>query len=236
VGGEVANRVPKLVLETVRCQLVFDGGGRVRRARPRRWLLRGRTWHPPHRSGGAAGGGGGAGRVRSRRGATRPQRAANSVDGQASRQRHLAGRAGVSAKAATGLLSVVVDIQRSKTVANRTGFGGNCSRGHSQRPPISLDTIVARTHMYTHATNVWDSSIVQGPFSVAPCPALTLRCATLASLYARAGPHVATDEELLHQLWQKSPQNHVRAPPPPIHRYPSPILLRIHPQRLVLRH
>ena len=24
--------------------------------------------------------------------------------------------------------------------------------------------------MYTHATNVWDSSIVQGPFSVAPCP------------------------------------------------------------------
>jgi hypothetical protein len=30
----------------------------------------------------------------------------------------------------------------------------------SRRPPISLDTIVARTHMYTYAAKVWDLSIV----------------------------------------------------------------------------
>jgi hypothetical protein len=34
--------------------------------------------------------------------------------------------------------------------------------------PISLDTIVARTESYTYAAKVWDLSIVQGPFSVAP--------------------------------------------------------------------
>jgi hypothetical protein len=45
----------------------------------------------------------------------------------------------------------------------------------SPRPPISLDTIVARTHMCTYAAKVWDFSIVQGPFSVAPCQTLTLR-------------------------------------------------------------
>jgi hypothetical protein len=43
----------------------------------------------------------------------------------------------------------------------------------SRRPPISLDTIVARTHMYTCTAKVWDLSIVQGPFSVAPCQTLT---------------------------------------------------------------
>jgi hypothetical protein len=36
----------------------------------------------------------------------------------------------------------------------------------SRRPPISLDTIVARTRMYTYAANVWDLSIVQGPSPV----------------------------------------------------------------------
>jgi hypothetical protein len=36
------------------------------------------------------------------------------------------------------------------------------------RPPIPLDTIVSRTHLCTYAANVWDLSIVQGPFSVAP--------------------------------------------------------------------
>jgi hypothetical protein len=45
----------------------------------------------------------------------------------------------------------------------------------SRRPPISLSTIVARTHMYTYAAKVWDLSLVQGPFSVAPCHTLTLR-------------------------------------------------------------
>jgi hypothetical protein len=44
----------------------------------------------------------------------------------------------------------------------------------------SLCTIVARTHTYTYAAKVWGLSIVQGPFSVVPCP--TLRFATFASL------------------------------------------------------
>jgi hypothetical protein len=39
----------------------------------------------------------------------------------------------------------------------------------SRRPPISLDTIVARTEGNAYAAKVWDLSIVQGPFSVAPC-------------------------------------------------------------------
>ena len=37
---------------------------------------------------------------------------------------------------------------------------------------------LARTH--TYAANVWDLSIVQGPFSVAPCQTLTLRFATFS--------------------------------------------------------
>jgi hypothetical protein len=42
----------------------------------------------------------------------------------------------------------------------------------------ALYTIVARTHMqYTYAAKVWDLSIVQGPFSVAPCQTLALRYA-----------------------------------------------------------
>jgi hypothetical protein len=52
-----------------------------------------------------------------------------------------------------------------------TGFRvGDRSRAGTRRPPIPLDTMVARTHIYTYAAKVWDLSIVQGPFSVAPCP------------------------------------------------------------------
>jgi hypothetical protein len=40
----------------------------------------------------------------------------------------------------------------------------------SRRPPVSLDTVVARARMYTYAAEVWALSIVQGPFSLrAPC-------------------------------------------------------------------
>jgi hypothetical protein len=46
------------------------------------------------------------------------------------------------------------------------------SRGRFATPPISLHTIVARTHMYTYDANVWDLSLVQGPFSVTPCHTL----------------------------------------------------------------
>jgi hypothetical protein len=55
-------------------------------------------------------------------------------------------------------------------VANRNIGWETAHAFVSRRPPIPLSTIVARTHMYTHAAPVWGLSIVQGPFSVAPCP------------------------------------------------------------------
>jgi hypothetical protein len=59
-------------------------------------------------------------------------------------------------------------------VANRNvEFGWEIAHeAVSRRPPISLSRIVARTHMCTYTANVWDLSIVQGPFSVAPCKTL----------------------------------------------------------------
>jgi hypothetical protein len=39
----------------------------------------------------------------------------------------------------------------------------------TRRPPISLYMMVPRTGGYTYDVGVWDLSIVQGPFSVAPC-------------------------------------------------------------------
>jgi hypothetical protein len=66
---------------------------------------------------------------------------------------------------------------------NVRDFGWGIARAAvSRRPPESLDTIVARTHMYTYDAKVWDLSIVQGPFSVAPCQTVALRFATFASL------------------------------------------------------
>jgi hypothetical protein len=58
---------------------------------------------------------------------------------------------------------------------------GDRSRGRF-RPPIPLTRIVARTEGYTYAAKVWDLSIVQGPFSVAPCQTLFVRFVTFASL------------------------------------------------------
>jgi hypothetical protein len=69
-----------------------------------------------------------------------------------------------------------------KVRSNRNGrdFGWEVAyEAVSRRPPIPLDTVVARTHTYTHAARVWDLSIVQGPFLVAPCPT---RFATFSSL------------------------------------------------------
>jgi hypothetical protein len=48
-------------------------------------------------------------------------------------------------------------------VANRYVWDFGWEMAHaavSRRPPISLDVIVARTNMYTHTAEVWDSSIV----------------------------------------------------------------------------
>jgi hypothetical protein len=59
--------------------------------------------------------------------------------------------------------------------ANLVGFrvGDFATRPSRRFPPISLYTIAARTHMNTYAAKVWDSSILQGPFSVAPCQTLS---------------------------------------------------------------
>ena len=38
----------------------------------------------------------------------------------------------------------------------------------SRRPPISLYAIAARSHVFTYGASVWDKTLVQGPFSVAP--------------------------------------------------------------------
>jgi hypothetical protein len=54
-------------------------------------------------------------------------------------------------------------------IAKSDDFGWEIAHaGVSRRPPISLYRAVARTHMYTYAAEVWDSSIVQGPFPLAP--------------------------------------------------------------------
>jgi hypothetical protein len=77
--------------------------------------------------------------------------------------------------------SVLVSPRRGESLANRNGSGFGwemSSRGRSRRSPISLDTIVALTRMYTYDARVWDSSLVQGPFSVAPCRTFALRFAT----------------------------------------------------------
>jgi hypothetical protein len=39
----------------------------------------------------------------------------------------------------------------------------------SRRPPMPLDTMVSGTGGCAYDVGVWDLSIVQGPFSVAPC-------------------------------------------------------------------
>jgi hypothetical protein len=70
---------------------------------------------------------------------------------------------------------------------NERDFGWEIAHAAvSRRPPISLYTIVARTEGYTCTAEVWDLSIVQGAFSVAPCQTLALRIATFASLHAGA--------------------------------------------------
>jgi hypothetical protein len=66
-------------------------------------------------------------------------------------------------------------VNRDLVGVNRTSrdFRGEMSSREavSRRPPNPSNTIVARTEGYTHAAEVWDSSLVQGPFSVAPsCP------------------------------------------------------------------
>jgi hypothetical protein len=70
--------------------------------------------------------------------------------------------------------------QRCKSCeSERLGFrvGDEAHAAVSRRPPIALSTIVARTEGCTYAVKVWAVSLVQGPFSVAPCqtPIVTIR-------------------------------------------------------------
>jgi hypothetical protein len=46
-------------------------------------------------------------------------------------------------------------------VANRNGW---VAHAISRRPTVSLNTIVARTHMYTYAASVWDFVSFKGHF------------------------------------------------------------------------
>ena len=76
--------------------------------------------------------------------------------------------------------------QRCKSCESKNlrDFGREIAhRAVTRRPPISLYTAVPRTGCYTYDVGVWDFSIVQRPFSVAPCQTLALRFATFASLY-----------------------------------------------------
>jgi hypothetical protein len=63
-------------------------------------------------------------------------------------------------------------------------LGGSCAHGAvTRRPPISLYKMVPRTGDYTYDVRAWDSSILQGPFSIAPCRTLIFRFATSTSLH-----------------------------------------------------
>jgi hypothetical protein len=91
------------------------------------------------------------------------------------------------------------------------GFGWEIAHeAVSRRPPISLDTIVARTHMYTYAAQVWDLSIVQTHLSPMQNP--TLRFAILRCIYlgaARGGDTaVAVTHRRVPPVTQPSSQRH----------------------------
>ena len=59
---------------------------------------------------------------------------------------------------------------------------GDRSRGRFATPADLPRHVVARTGGYMADARVWDLSIIQGPFPVAPRRTLTLRFATFASL------------------------------------------------------
>jgi hypothetical protein len=88
-----------------------------------------------------------------------------------------------------GRLAVRAHLRRCQKsrIASRRDFRWEIAHAAvSRRPPISLDRIVARNHMYTHAANVWDLSIVQD-HSLSPAPnpnIVTIRNFCIAVGYA----------------------------------------------------
>jgi hypothetical protein len=112
-------------------------------------------------------------------------------------------------------------------IAHGRDFGWEIAHAAaSRRPPISLDSIVARIEGYTYDTKVWDSSLVQGPLSVAPCRTPIVRFATVSSLY-RGGVAPGARVELMRRVtlrWVSErvgaqptwgPRRATRTPPPP---------------------
>jgi hypothetical protein len=64
--------------------------------------------------------------------------------------------------------------------------GDELTRPFSPRPPIPLDTSVARTEGYTYAAEVWGLCIVQGPVLSPRAEPLIVRFATVTSMYSAA--------------------------------------------------
>jgi hypothetical protein len=56
----------------------------------------------------------------------------------------------------------------------------------ARRMPLTT-FVAAHTQGYTYAARVWDMSIVQGPFSVAPCQTRTFRFATFPFRWVKRG-------------------------------------------------
>ena len=67
-----------------------------------------------------------------------------------------------------GALVRVWPLHSDGKAANRTGFTDEVTRPFRDARRFPLDGGVARAGGYTHAAQLWDLSIVQGPFS-APC-------------------------------------------------------------------
>jgi hypothetical protein len=66
---------------------------------------------------------------------------------------------------------VLTAISLMRVGTNRNRVGDALTRARiSPRPPNRSTTTVARTQGYTYAAEVWALCVVQGPFSVAPCP------------------------------------------------------------------
>ena len=64
-------------------------------------------------------------------------------------------------------------MQQAANIVTSGVSGGEVAHGAvTRRPPISLCTMVPRAGGYAHDVGGWDLSVVQGPFSVAPCRTL----------------------------------------------------------------